>query len=108
MSTSAVVPTSKLKNRQVVAENTMAFFFEKPPSFAFKAGQSLDLTLINPPKTDEKGNTRPFTIAGAPGDADLMIATRLRDSAFKRVLAEAPFGLDVRIDGPFGDFMLHK
>jgi ferredoxin-NADP reductase len=108
MSTAAVVPTSKLKNRQIVAENTMAFFFEKPPAFAFKAGQSLDLTLIHPSKTDEKGNTRAFSIASAPGDADLMIATRMRDSAFKTVLAGAPFGLDVKIDGPFGSFTLHK
>jgi ferredoxin-NADP reductase len=108
MSTAAVVPTSKLKNRQIVAENTTAFFFEKPAGFEFKAGQSLDLTLINPVRTDEKGNTRPFSIASAPGDADLMIATRMRDSAFKNVLAGAPFGLDVKIDGPFGDFTLHK
>jgi ferredoxin-NADP reductase len=52
MSTAAVVPTSKLKNRQIVAENTTAFFFEKPAGFEFKAGQSLDLTLINPVRTD--------------------------------------------------------
>jgi ferredoxin-NADP reductase len=108
MSTAAVTPTSKLKKRELVAENTMAFFFDKPASFEFKAGQSLDLTLINPPETDEKGNTRPFSIASAPADADLMIATRMRDSAFKRVLSSAPFGLDVKIDGPFGSFTLHK
>ena len=108
MSTPAIVPTSKLKRRELVAENTMAFFFEKPASFAFKAGQSIDLTLINPPETDAEGNTRAFSIASAPGDPDLMIATRMRDSAFKRVLSRADFGLDVKIDGPFGSFTLHK
>lgn len=108
MSSSAVVPTSKLIRRQLVAENTMAFFFEKPSTFAFKAGQSIDLTLIQPPRTDEKGNTRPFTIASAPDDPELMIATRMRDSAFKAVLASAPAGLDVKIDGPFGSFTLHR
>ena len=42
----------KLKNRREVAEGTMAFHFEKPPGFAFKAGQALAWTLIDPPETD--------------------------------------------------------
>ena len=108
MNTAAIVPTSKLKKREQVAEGTMALFFEKPAGFSFTAGQSIDLTLINPPETDEKGNTRAFSLAGAPSDPDLMIATRMRDSAMKRVLANAPYGLDVKIDGPFGSFTLHK
>ena len=29
----------------------MAFRFEKPPGFDFKPGQSVDLTLLNPPET---------------------------------------------------------
>jgi hypothetical protein len=35
---------SKLLNRVEVAEDTMAFHFEKPAGFDFKAGQSADLT----------------------------------------------------------------
>lgn len=108
MNTAAIIPTSKLKKREQVAEHTMAFFFEKPAGFNFTAGQSIDLTLIDPPETDAKGNTRAFSVASAPGDPDLMIATRMRDSAMKRVLANAPYGLDVKIDGPFGSFTLHK
>lgn len=100
--------TTKLIRRSTIAENTMAFHFEKPASFVFKAGQSADLTLISPPETDDKGNTRPFSIASAPGDPELVFATRMRDSAFKRVLAGAPLGLEVKIDGPFGSFTLHK
>ena len=38
--------TSKLLRREEVAEGTMAFHFEKPSGFKFKAGQFVDVTLI--------------------------------------------------------------
>jgi ferredoxin-NADP reductase len=44
----------------------MAFQFEKPPGFDFKPGQSVDVTLLNPPETDAEGNVRTFSIASAP------------------------------------------
>ena len=86
----------------------MAFHFEKPPGFAFKAGQALAWTLIDPPETDDVGVMRNFSIASAPGEADLMIATRMRDTAFKRVLKTMPLGTEVRIVGPFGSLTLHQ
>ena len=98
----------KLKNRREVAEGTMAFHFEKPPGFAFKAGQALAWTLIDPPETDNEGGMRNFSIASAPGESDLMIATRMRDTAFKRVLKTMPLGTEVRIVGPFGSLTLHQ
>ena len=36
----------KLKDRTRVAEGTMAFRFEKPSGWTFKAGQSLDMTFV--------------------------------------------------------------
>ena len=72
-----------------------------------KSDQLLDLTLINPPETDAEGNTRTFSITSAPQDTDLVIATRMRNSAFKRVLASAPLGTSVDSDGPMGSFTLH-
>jgi ferredoxin-NADP reductase len=98
----------RLKSRREIAEGTMAFHFEKPPGFAFKAGQALSWTLVDPPETDAEGNTRNFSIASAPGEADLMIATRMRDSAFKRALKTMPLGTEVRIVGPFGALTLHQ
>ena len=68
----------------------------------------MDLTLLNPPVTDAEGNTRAFSIASAPFDNDLMIATRMRDTAFKRVLRKATPGQQVKIDGPSGSFVLHR
>ena len=35
-----------------------------------------------------------------------MVATRLRDTAFKDVLQAIPLGTQVKIEGPFGDFRL--
>ena len=98
----------KLKSRREIAEGTMAFHFEKPPGFAFKAGQALAWTLLDPPETDDESRMRNFSIASAPGEPDLMIATRMRDTAFKRVLKTMPLGTEVRIVGPFGSLILHQ
>ncbi|HEX5081811.1 MAG TPA: FAD-dependent oxidoreductase [Blastocatellia bacterium] len=98
----------RLKSRQEIAEGTMAFHFEKPPGFTFKAGQALACTLIDPPETDDEGSMRNFSIASAPVEPDLMIATRMRDSAFKRVLKTMPLGTEVRIVGPFGSLTLRE
>lgn len=100
--------TTKLIDKKEVAEGTMAFHFQKPQDFEFKAGQSLDLTLISPPETDMEGNMRAFSITSAPQDSDIVITTRMRDTAFKRVLKAMPFGTDIQIEGPFGSFTLHN
>jgi ferredoxin-NADP reductase len=44
----------KLIKQQQVAEGTMAFFFKRPAGFDFGGGQSVDMTLINPPETGVK------------------------------------------------------
>lgn len=46
---------SKLIRREEVAQGTIAFHLEKPSGFAFKAGQSADVILIDPPDTDAEG-----------------------------------------------------
>lgn len=99
---------SKLKAREEVAEGTMAFHFEKPAGFQFKPGQYADLTLINPAETDSEGNVRTFSIASAPYEDELLFATRIRKSAFKRVLGTVPLGTEVKLEGPMGSFTLHK
>ena len=100
--------TAPLTKREEIAEGTMAFHFAKPAHFQFRAGQSMDLSLLNPLEADAEGNTPTFSIASAPFDHDLMIATRMRDTAFKRVLRSAAPGIQVKIDGPSGSFTLHR
>jgi ferredoxin-NADP reductase len=110
MSTATPSPANlaKLKGREEVAERTMAFHFEKPSGWTFKAGQAMDMTLLDPSETDAEGNTRAFSIASAPHQESLMVATRMRDTAFKRVLGALPLETPVKIEGPFGDLTLHN
>ena len=98
----------KLKNKQEIAVETMAFYFEKPKGFVYKAGQYVDYTLINPREADAEGNTRGFSLASAPYENDLMSATRMRDTAFKRVLKTLAPGAEFTLDAPGGSFTLHN
>jgi ferredoxin-NADP reductase len=98
----------KLMRTEEIAEGTMAFHFTRPPGFEFRPGQSIDMTLVDPPETDGEGNTRAFSIASPPFENQLTVATRMRDSAFKRVLRNASPGLEVKIESPGGSFTLHK
>jgi ferredoxin-NADP reductase len=86
----------------------MAFYFEKPEGFVYKAGQFADYTLINPAETDAEGNIRGFSLASAPYEDYLMFATRMRDTAFKRVLKTIEPGTELTLDGPYGSFTLHN
>jgi ferredoxin-NADP reductase len=98
---------TRLQKKELVAENTMAFYLEKPVDFVFKPGQYLDVSLINPAETDERGNLRSFSLASGPTDKYLAVATRIRDTAFKRVLEAIPLNAEVALEGPFGYFTLH-
>jgi len=98
----------KLKERQEVARGTMSFHFERPAGFQFTAGQFMDIRLLDPPDFAADDSKRHFTIASPPSEGNLMIATRMRDSAFKRALKTIPIGSDVEIDEPKGKFTLHS
>lgn len=103
-----MIKNIKLIKKEEIANGTMAFYFEKPSDLEFRAGQFADYTLINPSETDSEGDTRGFSIFTAPHETHLGAATRLRDSAFKRVLKELSIGEEIKFDGPYGDFTLHK
>lgn len=95
----------KLAGREQIAEGTFAFHLEKAPGFAFKAGQAVVLELLDPPPQDGQ-KRRTFSLASAPSDSDLMIATRMRDSPFKRALQALPDGAALKLTGPIGRFTL--
>ena len=101
-------PVVTLASRREVAVRTLEFEITRPGGFQFKAGQTVDLTWINPSETDSEGDTRTFSIASAPDDPQLLFATRLRDTAFKRILESAPLGAALRMEGPFGNLTLHN
>lgn len=100
--------SSKLKERKEIAEGTMEFYFDKPEGFQYKAGQHIVLKLMNPTETDAEGNDRVLSFVSAPHESDLIVATRMRDTAFKRTLKTMPLGTEVSIEGPYGSFTLHN
>ena len=101
-----------LKSKKQIAEGTWAFTFEKPEGFTFKAGQHIRMTLLNPPETDSEGNSRFFSPASSPQDTGLVIALRMRDTAFKRVLSRMQIGekvlIQILLGVPHGAFALHE
>ncbi len=87
--------------KKEVAEKTMAFFFEKPKGFKFVPGQFIEITLNK--------DAYPFSIASSPKEKDLMLTTRMRPkSKFKKTLGKLKIGTRVKIEGPFGQFVLHQ
>jgi ferredoxin-NADP reductase len=99
---------STLLGRTEVAEDTMAFQFEKPKHFVFKAGQYIDLTLSGSQSGLPNGLTHTFSVASSPCDEELVVATRMRDTAFKQAISILPIGSRARIEGPMGAFSLHN
>lgn len=108
--------TLKLLKKEEIATGTSAFHFEKPAGFEFKPGQNADWTLLSPAEIyptawgagDAEGNKRTFSFVSAPFERELIFATRMRDTAFKRVLKNLPIGAEIQMEGPFGSFTLHK
>ncbi len=98
----------RLEGREEIAEGTMAFHFEKPTGFSFKPGQAMDVVLIDPPSTDAQSARHTFSIVSAPFQAELVVATRMRDSAFKRAFKSLPIGSPAKLEGPFGSLTLHN
>src|SRR5688500_6200843 len=97
-----------VKGREDVAAGTMAFRFSKPAGFAFKAGQAVTLSLIEPP-AEANSAQRIFSLASAPFEDELAIATRMRDgSAYKRALKALPPGAGIKLKGPRGLMTLHE
>lgn len=99
-----------LRERREIAQETMAFWFDiRGTDFAFKAGQYADFELLSPAYTDAEGNIRTFSIASSPNEKEtIMIATRMRNTAFKNNIKELPLGSRLRVKGPLGSFTLHN
>ncbi|WP_442909706.1 FAD-dependent oxidoreductase, partial [Hydrogenophaga sp.] len=97
-----------LQAREEVAGGTMAFYFQRPAGFAFKAGQAIDLILPATVAPGGQSQRHTFSLVSAPFESELVIATRMRDSAFKRALKMLPIGGLVEIEGPFGSLTLHN
>jgi ferredoxin-NADP reductase len=99
-----------LVDRQRIARETMAFWFDtKGANFEFRAGQHADFVCRDPRMGSETNNSRTFSLASSPNDkGPIMIATRMRETAFKTGLKAAAFGTKFAVSRPRGSFTLHK
>jgi ferredoxin-NADP reductase len=94
-----------LVDRQRIARDTMAFWFDANGApYEFRAGQHADFVLGS-----ESDNSRTFSLASSPLDKEpIMIAMRMRETAFKTALNTAAFGTKFKVSRPRGSFTLHK
>jgi len=94
-----------LMNRQRIARDTMAFWFDtNGAAFGFRAGQHADFVFGS-----ESDNSRTFSLASCPHDKEpIMIAMRMRATAFKSGLKAAALGTKFVVSRPRGSFTLHK
>src|SRR5947209_1415843 len=99
---------ARIKEKREVAKGTLFVVFDLlGAEVDFRPGQYFWVTLLDPPYDDEKGPRRHITVATSPTERGVLgLCTRLRDSAFKRSLAELPVGAEVEVEEPKGTFTL--
>lgn len=96
--------TLQLLKKKEIVKDVYALYFKKPEGFTFKAGQFLELNLPG---------LKPyyFSIASAPYEEDIMLATRWRkESIFKQALIQIDIFQkgELNVKGPYGNFTLHQ
>jgi ferredoxin-NADP reductase len=99
---------ARIKEKRDVAKGTLMVVFDLlGEEVDFHPGQYFWVTLLDPPYDDEKGPRRHITVVTSPTERGVLgLATRLRDTAFKRSLAELPEGTEVEVEQPKGSFVL--
>src|ERR1043165_7144482 len=99
---------AKIKEKSEVAKGPLLVIFDLlGEEVDFTPGQYFWVELLDPPYDDEKGARRHISVVTSPTERGVLgLCTRLRDSAFKRSLAELPVGADVDVKHPKGNFLL--
>jgi ferredoxin-NADP reductase len=97
-----------IKEKQEVAKETLLVTFDlHGEEVEFVPGQYFFVNLPDVGHQDEKGLRRHITVVTSPNEKGVLgLATRLRDSAFKRTLRELPVGAEVDVEPPKGKFVL--
>lgn len=97
----------KLLEKKLICENTYQLTFDKSGiDYEFFPGQYANFKLNFNSDEDLKGNIRPFSFAGSPGNNELMIAVRKNESVFIENLLRLEAGSDVIISEPMGNNIL--
>lgn len=96
-----------IEEKKKIAKGTLLVSFKLDKEVEFQPGQYFIINLINPPYNDQKGLSRHFSIVNSPTQKNkIVMATRLRDSAFKKSLQKLPIGTEVEIEKIGGHFVL--
>jgi ferredoxin-NADP reductase len=93
--------------KREVAQGTLLVRFAVDDYPAYRPGAYFWVELPDRGHEDEKGLRRHISLVTSPTERPLVgLATRLRDSAFKRTLAELQVGDEVEVEEPKGSFLL--
>jgi ferredoxin-NADP reductase len=97
-----------VKEKREVAKGTLLVTFDlQGAEVDFRPGQYFWVELLDSPYEDERGLRRHITVVTSPTERGVLgLCTRLRDSAFKKTLAELEVGEEVEVEPPKGDWAL--
>jgi ferredoxin-NADP reductase len=97
-----------VKEKREVARGTLLVVFDlQGEQVDFRPGQYFWVELLDSPYEDEKGLRRHISVVTSPTERGVLgLCTRLRDTAFKKTLAELEVGDEVEVEPPKGDFVL--
>ena len=94
-------------DKREVAKGTLFVRFEVGEYPDYRPGAYFWVELPDRGHQDEKGLRRHISLATSPTERPLVgLATRLRDTAFKRTLTELEVGDEVQVEEPKGSFLL--
>jgi ferredoxin-NADP reductase len=94
-------------DKREVAKGTLLVLFAVDHYPDYRPGSYFYVELPDRGDHDEKGLRRHISLVTSPTDAGVVgLATRLRDSAFKRTLAKLEVGDEVEVEEPKGSFVL--
>src|SRR5688572_30288708 len=93
--------------KREVAKGTLLVLFAVESYPDYRPGSYFWVELPDRGHRDEKGLRRHISLVTSPTDRGVVgLATRVRDSAFKRTLAELEIGTEVQVEESKGSFLL--
>ncbi len=97
-----------VKETREVCQGTLLVVFDlQGEEVDFRPGQYFWVELPNRGYEDEKGLRRHISVVTSPTERGVLgLCTRLRDTAFKKTLAELQVGDEVDVERPKGDWQL--
>jgi ferredoxin-NADP reductase len=99
---------ARVKVKEEVAKGTLLVVFDLlGEEVDFRPGQYFWVELPDRGYDDERGLRRHISVVTSPTERGVLgLCTRLRDSAFKKTLAELEVGDEVHVEPPKGDWAL--